>query len=63
MLLGVILIAAIFQYENSNFLSAGNLVNLLVQSSVLMLIGMGAVFVLLLGKIDLSLSFVAGIGA
>ena len=37
--------------------------NLLVQGSVFMLIGMGEVFVLLLGEIDLSLGFVAGIGA
>ena len=60
--LGVILIAAIFQSENREFLSAGNLVNLLVQGSIFMLIGMGEVFVLLLGEIDLSLGFVAGIG-
>jgi D-xylose transport system permease protein len=60
--LGVILIAAIFQMQNPRFLSPGNLVNLLVQGSVFMLIGMGEVFVLLLGEIDLSLGFVAGIG-
>jgi len=61
--LGVVLIALIFQSQNENFLSAGNIVNLLVQGSVFMLIGMGEVFVLLLGEIDLSLGFVAGIGA
>jgi len=61
-LLGVILIAAIFQSQNSRFLSPENLVNLLVQGSIFMLIGMGEVFVLLLGEIDLSLGFVAGIG-
>jgi len=60
--LGVILIALIFQIQNPRFLSAGNLVNLLVQGSVFMMIGMGAVFVLLLGEIDLSLGYVAGIG-
>ncbi|MDE3238151.1 MAG: ATP-binding cassette domain-containing protein [Paracoccaceae bacterium] len=60
--LGVILIAAIFQSQNAKFLSPGNLVNLLVQGSVFMMIGMGEVFVLLLGEIDLSLGFVAGIG-
>ncbi|HVZ14153.1 MAG TPA: ATP-binding cassette domain-containing protein, partial [Bauldia sp.] len=62
-ILGVIFIAVVFQFENANFLSAGNLVNLLVQGSVFMLIGMGAVFVLLLGEMDLSLGYVAGIGA
>ncbi|QDC01645.1 ATP-binding cassette domain-containing protein [Mesorhizobium sp. 8] len=60
--LGLILISAIFQSQNANFLSPGNLVNLLVQGSVFMLIGMGEVFVLLLAEIDLSLGFVAGIG-
>jgi D-xylose transport system permease protein len=61
--LGVILIGAIFQSQSSSFLSPGNLVNLLVQGSVFMLIGMGEVFVLLLGEIDLSLGYIAGIGA
>jgi D-xylose transport system permease protein len=60
--LGAALIAIIFQVQNSDFLSPGNLVNLLVQGSVFMLIGMGEVFVLILGEIDLSLGFVAGIG-
>ncbi len=61
--LGAALIAISFQVQNSDFLSPGNLVNLLVQGSVFMLIGMGEVFVLVLGEIDLSLGFVAGIGA
>ncbi len=60
--LGVILIAIVFQSQNSKFLSAGNVVNLLVQGAVFMLIGMGEVFILLLGEIDLSLGYVAGIG-
>ncbi|HRQ10699.1 MAG: hypothetical protein WC972_09030 [Trueperaceae bacterium] len=61
-LIGVVVIAIIFQSFNDHFLSTGNLVNLLVQASVFMLIGMGEVFVLLLGEIDLSLGYVAGIG-
>jgi D-xylose transport system permease protein len=61
-IIGVILIAIVFQSQNSKFLSAGNLVNLLVQGAVFMLVGMGEVFVLLLGEIDLSLGYVAGIG-
>ncbi len=60
--IGVIVIAVIFQSLNGHFLSTGNLVNLLVQASVFMIIGMGEVFVLLLGEIDLSLGYVAGIG-
>jgi D-xylose transport system permease protein len=61
-LFGMVLIGLVFQSQNAEFLSAGNLVNLLVQGSVFMLIGMGEVFALLLGEIDLSLGFVAGIG-
>ena len=61
-LFGMILISLVFESQNAEFLSAGNVVNLLVQGSVFMLIGMGEVFALLLGEIDLSLGFMAGIG-
>ena len=60
---GLFLVSVIFQSLNSNFLSAGNLVNLLVQAAVFALLSMAEVFVLLLGEIDLSVGFVAGIGA
>jgi D-xylose transport system permease protein len=59
---GLILISVLFQTLNSNFLSAGNLVNLLIQGAVYMLLAMGEVFALLLGEIDLSIGFVSGIG-
>jgi D-xylose transport system permease protein len=59
--IGTIVIGAVFQSQNPNFLTPGNLVNLLVQASVFMLIGMGEVCVLLLAETDLSLGFVAGI--
>ena len=59
---GLFAIALIFQSRNSAFLSAGNLTNLLVQGAVFMLLGMGEVFPLLLGEIDLSIGFVSGIG-
>jgi D-xylose transport system permease protein len=59
---GLLIISAIFQSLNSHFLTAGNLVNLLVQGAVFMLLAMGEVFVLLLGEIDLSAGFVAGLG-
>jgi D-xylose transport system permease protein len=61
-LVGMVIIAAIFEVANTQFLSAGNLVNLLVQGAVFMLLAMGEVFVLLLGEIDLSIGFVSGIG-
>ena len=60
---GLILLAIIFQVENSHFLTARNLTNLLAQGSTTMLLAMGAVFVLLLGEIDLSMGYVAGVGA
>ncbi len=59
---GLLLISVLFQSLNSNFLSAGNLVNLLIQGAVYMLLAMGEVFALLLGEIDLSIGFVSGIG-
>jgi len=59
---GLLVISALFQSLNSNFLSAGNLVNLLVQGAVYMLLAMGEVFALLLAEIDLSIGFVSGIG-
>ena len=59
---GLIVISVIFQVQNSLFLSAENLTNLLVQASVFMLLGMAEVFALLLGEIDLSLGYVSGIG-
>jgi len=59
---GLLLISVLFQSLNSNFLTAGNLVNLLIQGAVYMLLAMGEVFALLLGEIDLSIGFVSGIG-
>ncbi|MDQ1475422.1 MAG: hypothetical protein QOE62_651, partial [Actinomycetota bacterium] len=59
---GLLLISILFQSLNSNFLSAGNLVNLLIQGAVYMLLAMGEVYALLLGEIDLSIGFVSGIG-
>src|SRR5262245_1840162 len=45
---GLILISIVFQLMNSNFLTAANLVNLLIQSAVFSLLAMAEVFVLLL---------------
>ena len=59
---GLLVISILFQSLNSNFLTAGNLVNLLIQGSAYMLLAMGVVFALLLGEIDLSVGFVSGIG-
>jgi D-xylose transport system permease protein len=60
---GLILLVIIFQAQDSVFLSAGNLTNLLVQGSVFILLGMAEVWVLILGEIDLSVGYMAGVGA
>jgi D-xylose transport system permease protein len=58
---GLLLVSVLFQSLNSHFLEAGNLVNLLVQAAVFSVLAMGEVFALVLGEIDLSIGFVAGI--
>jgi D-xylose transport system permease protein len=60
-IVGLILIAIIFQSQNDRFLTAGNFVNLIVQMAAITILGMGIVFVLLLGEIDLSIGFVSGV--
>ncbi len=61
-IIGLIVIGAIFQSRSSHFLSPVNLTDLLVQGAVFMLLGMAEVFALLLGDIDLSVGFVSGLG-
>jgi D-xylose transport system permease protein len=61
-IVGIVVIAIYFQSRNSQFLTAGNFVNLIAQAAAVIIIGMGMVFVLLLGEIDLSVGFVSGIG-
>ncbi len=60
-ILGLVIIAIVFQTQNDRFLTAGNFVNLIVQSAAYTTIAMGIVFVLLLGEIDLSVGYVSGV--
>lgn len=60
---GLIVIAVVFQFQNSNFLSASSVANIAVYSSGIGIMAVGIVFVLLLGEIDLSVGSVAGVGA
>ena len=60
-ILGLIIIAIVFQTQNDRFLTAGNFVNLIVQSAAITVIAMGVVWVLLLGEIDLSVGYVSGV--
>ena len=61
-IVGLIIIAIIFQTQNDRFLTAGNFVNLIVQTAPYAVIAMGVMFALLLGEIDLSIGFVSGVG-
>ena len=60
-IVGLIIIAIVFQTQNDRFLTAGNFVNLIVQSAAFTVIAMGVVWVLLLGEIDLSIGYVSGV--
>lgn len=60
---GLIVIWAVFQILNPNFLSANNLVNLTLQCAAVGTISIGIVLVLLLGQIDLSVGSVSGLAA
>jgi D-xylose transport system permease protein len=62
-LLGLILIAIIFQLANANFLSPLNLTNLVVQISSVGTISVGIVLILLIAEIDLSVGAVSGLCA
>lgn len=62
-LIGLVVIVIAFQVKSPQFLSPLNLANLLTQAGALILLGMAEVFVLLLGEIDLSIGFVAGVSA
>jgi D-xylose transport system permease protein len=60
-IIGLVIIAIVFQTQNDRFLTAGNFVNLMVQSAAITVIAMGIVWVLLLGEIDLSIGYVSGV--
>jgi D-xylose transport system permease protein len=62
-LVGLVVIIVIFQTQNSNFLTSGNIVNLIQQASLFVVFGLAEIFILLLGEIDLSIGFNAGVGA
>lgn len=62
-ILGLIVIAIIFQSQNQNFLTARNFVNLIVQMAGYTVIAIGVVYVLLIGEIDLSIGYVSAVSA
>jgi len=62
-LLGLLLIALVFQIANPNFLTPLNLTNLFVQITAVGTLAIGMVLVLLIGEIDLSIGSVSGLTA
>lgn len=62
-ILGLVVIALIFQSQNQNFLTARNFVNLIVQMAGYTVIAIGVVYVLLVGEIDLSIGYVSAVAA
>jgi D-xylose transport system permease protein len=62
-LLGLALIAIVFQITNPNFLTPLNLTNLFVQIVAVGTLAIGVVLVLLIGEIDLSIGSVSGLSA
>jgi D-xylose transport system permease protein len=59
--LGLIALCGVFTAMSSSFLTPGNFANLLTQAAGVIVIAMGLIFVLLLGDIDLSAGYSAGV--
>ena len=60
-IVGIIAITAFFTSKTTIFFSAVNFTNLIGQMAGVTVIGVGVVFVLLIGEIDLSIGYVSGI--
>ena len=60
-IIGIIMIALIFQTQNENYLTPRNFVNLIVQMAGITTMAIGVVYVLLIGEIDLSIGYVSAI--
>jgi len=59
--LGLIALCAVFTGMSSFFLTPGNFANLITQAAGVIVVAMGLIFVLLLGEIDLSAGYSAGV--
>jgi D-xylose transport system permease protein len=62
-IVGEVLVVMIFAFTATNFFTSVNFVNLIEQTAGTAMLAYGVVFVLLLGEIDLSIGYLAGIGA
>jgi D-xylose transport system permease protein len=60
---GLVLIVTFFSFKATNFFTADNFNNVIVQMAGVTMLAFGVVFVLLLGEIDLSIGYLSGIAA
>src|SRR5215471_2831724 len=60
-IVGEVIVVIIFAFTATNFFTAVNFVNLIEESAGTAMLAFGVVFVLLLGEIDLSIGYLAGI--
>jgi D-xylose transport system permease protein len=63
LIVGEIAVVIVFGFTATNFFTSTNFVNLITQTAGTCMLAYGVVFVLLLGEIDLSIGYLAGIGA
>jgi D-xylose transport system permease protein len=63
LIVGEVAVVAVFAFTATNFFTSTNFVNLITQTAGTCMLAYGVVFVLLLGEIDLSIGYLAGIGA
>jgi D-xylose transport system permease protein len=61
--IGLAFIVVFFSFKATNFFTADNFNNIIVQMAGLTMLALGVVFVLLLGEIDLSIGYLSGIAA
>jgi len=62
-IVGLVVVVLLFGLTATNFFTATNFVNLVNETAGTTMLAFGVVFVLLLGEIDLSIGYLAGIGA
>ena len=61
--LGLIFIVVFFSFKATNFFTADNFNNIIIQTAGTAMLAYGVVFVLLLGEIDLSIGYLSGLAA
>jgi D-xylose transport system permease protein len=61
--LGLVFIVVFFSFKATNFFTADNFNNIIIQTAGTAMLAYGVVFVLLLGEIDLSIGYLSGLAA